>query len=1131
MSLRFFVGEAAGEYSTRAYLSLLEQAKGNPDKGYFVIVPEQFTLRTQREFVRLSEGHSVMDVDILSFNRLAFRVFKELGKDEKTILEETGKSLVLQKIATENRDKLSYFKTKIDHVGYINEIKSLLSELAQYDLYPEDVRRMKELAGVSPSFLKKADDIALLYEGFLDFLEKEDTITAEMVLGELSHCIADAPMIKDAVFLFDGFTGFTPLQNKILEKLLLQADSVNVTAVLPPKKYASLKNISFLSDLAEESLFYMSEKMIVSLSSMAREAGVSIEEAILCEGENVSPAVELIEACDMTDELDYVASRIHACIKEGMRYKDIAVVSGRTKDYVPYVSGAFDAYGIPFFIDLKNNRQRIPPIEWMLGALDVVAEDFSYASILTFLRLDFFDLTVEEIDQLDVYLFASNIRGLSSWKKDFHILPSGFDAESLEPLNKMRKSILALFAPLTKPLSTVSDYVRALKELFREASFEERIFAHRANMLMLAREQDAFIYEKIFTVIQNLLDKMSALLGDLPVTTDAFRDLLTAGIEAETIGMIPQTYDAVIVGDLERTRLDAIKVLFLIGTNDGVIPAKPENTGILTENERLHLKESDFALAPGVRERSFMQRFYLYLMLSKPSQKLFVSYYALDESGDAARPSYLVNVIKRHWERAGHEPLAVQKIDELEVRAHTGNDASERKFLSALVREYVSLTPLSAEQEQTMQALLSKYNRLDPVFVTQLLDHVFFVYTSDPIKRSVMRTLVGQNLHLSVSRLEQYSRCAYAYFLQYILKLKEQREHALSSLDMGSLYHAGLEEYSKRLYEKGQTWADVSDETSEAILQEAIAAAYEQFEKTSVYDKAGEQFVLSNMKETLRRTVWALKKQVRAGSFVPKHFEVSLATLEAPEHHTYHIDEETDMTLTGVIDRVDTMEEDGKVYVKIIDYKSGNTKLDYTKLYHGLQIQLLFYMDVATRSFALQNPDKTVEPAGLLYYHVTNPFVDISGGETTDTIEKKLFAELKPKGLLLNDASILGGFDADLRQALEEKESFTSDVVEVAVKKDGELSARAKVMDKSDWVLLRDYVRDLVADRAGHIADGHIEAKPYRMKKNNEKPSCSYCSFRSVCGFEEELDGYEVRELEIIEDLPGLKEQIKSGRN
>ncbi|HWT26966.1 MAG TPA: 3'-5' exonuclease, partial [Mobilitalea sp.] len=472
MSLQLFLGSSGSGKSFQLYRDIIEQSKADINTNYLVIVPEQFTLQTQKDIVTMHPNHGVMNVDILSFLRFAYRIFDEVGGNDLPILEDTGKSMVLRRVVADKKKELILFGSNVNKPGFINELKSLLSEFYQYNIQADDFERMNQIAEKKPLLAAKLKDIHTIYDGFGAFM-KERYITAEEILVALDDVIDQSDWLKGSVICLDGFTGFTPCQNKLLAKMMKYAKKVMVTVTIDSSAYNE-------TSVTEHQLFGLSKKTIQKLYSIAKETNTTIEPPVFADERNnkttpyrflSSPALAHLEhnlfrypyvsfgkeqkditvhAVKNTNaEVSYVVREIKRLIREeGYRYQDIAVVTGDIELYAKTIKRSFSLAHIPCFIDYKKDILNNPFIELIRSAIAVVAEDYSYESVFRYLRTGLTRLEKEDIDLLENYALATGVRGNKRWREQFTRGYRSREGIDLERINVARSILVEELSPL-----------------------------------------------------------------------------------------------------------------------------------------------------------------------------------------------------------------------------------------------------------------------------------------------------------------------------------------------------------------------------------------------------------------------------------------------------------------------------------------------------------------------------------------------------------------------------------------------------------------------------------------------------------------------------------------------------------
>ena len=1090
MPLQFIIGNSGAGKSYTAFQSLIEEAVKNPDRFYYVIVPEQFTMQTQKTLVEMHPDKGILNIDVLSFDRLAHRVLEEVGGDRRSLLEETGKNMVLQKLVQNHQKELVYLKNQIKKPGCLDEVKSLISEFMQYEVGEEEIQKMQEDAKDKALLQMKLQDVAVLYRAFREYL-KEHYMTSEEVLEVLAREIAFSKRLRDSALLMDGFTGFTPVQIKVIRELLCVCRKVSVTVtmdVLEPFVYKEKSH----------QLFYMSHKMIRSLSELTRD----MEEPVWVKPGKASrfartPALSFLEqnlfrynrkvykekskeisvftAGSPVREMEETARRILKLVREeGYRYGEIAVITGNLEEYGSLARQAFDHTGIPYFIDEKHSILMNPFVEFIRGALEMTAQNFSYESVFRYLRCGMSDITKEETDWLDNYAVALGIRGFKKWEEPWVRIYRGMKAESLLELNRIREKFVQEIQDLAEGFAgrkkTVGEYCRWLYDFIVKNRIQEKLKFQEEKFRESGCRAMEKEYGQIFGIVIELLDKMVEILGEEIVSPEEFRQILETGMSEAKVALIPPGMDQVLVGDMERTRLKDVKALFFVGVNEGNIPKNTLSGGLLTEMDRDFFADQGVELAPGPKELMNMQRFYLYLNLTKPSCRLCLSYAGSNAKGEAISPAYLIHTVRRLF-----PGLEVQQ-------AETPENSLDLLETPAVGLDYLiwGLTEGGEKDDPLFQELYSWYlrSREYSEIAQRLTQAVFMRKPSNRIGESVAKVLYGEVSPYSATRLERFAACAFAHFLKYGLAVTERAEYEFHAMDMGNVLHQALERFAAEIQKRGLDWRELKEEERDRIAGECLEEVTADYGNTILKSSARNQYMIQRTFRILKRTLWVLQEQLRNGEFVPEGFEVSIGG--------------------GRIDRLDVLKEDKKVYVKIIDYKSGNTTFDLVGIYHGLQLQLVVYMDAAMEAEKKKHPDCQIEPAGIFYYNIKDPMIQSSFEEDMDSISPKILKELKMNGLVNSSEGIIYKMDA------------TGSSLPVAFNKDGGLRKGASAATREQFRLLNQYVKNKIQDIRSDILSGDAQVSPYELGKKN---ACTYCQYQGVCGFDKKIPGYEYRRL------------------
>ena len=1096
MPLKFVFGPSGSGKSSYLYQHVIQESMKYPERNYIVLVPEQFTMQTQKDLVMMHERKGIMNIDVLSFARLAYRVFEETGGGGLPVLDDEGKNLILRKIAGDYESELKMLGGHMKKQGYISEVKSVISEFTQYDIGEDEIERVMESAGESSRLYYKLADIRLLYRGFTDYLQ-EKYITKEELLDVLSCEVEKSERLKNSTVVLDGFTGFTPVQDRLLGELMRHCREVIVTVTMDRRENPYVYEHPY-------QLFALSKQMVTSLLQIAKQNKIPVEEPVELYDhvpwrfkeqealaflekhlfrygagayEKEQEQVKLHLAKNPREEAYAVAEQVRRMMREdGYRLRDIGVIVSDMDVYADHLKQAFIKYDIPFFMDHKRSILLNSFVEYIRSVLHMAEQSFSYESVFRFLRTNLAGFTYEEIDELENYVIGLGIKGYKHWQEKWTRKLRGMAQEDLDKMNHYRRQLVekvdGLIYVLRQRRKTVADITRAIYEFMVQENLQvrlaeqEELFKAKGE-LALARE-----YAQIYRIVIELFDKFVELLGDEQVSLSEYCKLLDAGLEEARVGVIPPEVDQVVIGDMQRTRLKDIKALLFAGANDVYLPGALLRTGLLSELDREKFAREKLTLSAGGKEKAYVQKFYLYLNLTKPSEKLDIYYSKVSADGKSVRPSYLIQELQKLFPK-----LKVRD----EERYLKEQELTENIGFDRMIREFVQ------KRHETDGAWCELYNwyKKNPKWqekVERFLEAGYYRKPLDALTEEAAKRLYGEEFETSITRMERFAVCAFSHFLTYGLGLREREEYDFQAADLGNVCHRALERFSYKVERETGDWLKLTEEQRNQYVEESVEEAIADYGNSILYSSSRNAYLIVRMKRMLEKTVWALTKQLAAGDFKPAAYELRFAN--------------------GKIDRVDTCEDGDCVYVKVIDYKTGSKSFDVTALYHGFQLQLMVYMDAALQMEQKKHPEKEILPAGVFYYRIQDPLIDRpKEGEEQESILK----ELKPDGMISLEKEVLEHLDHCM--------VGESSVIPVKYNKNGSLSKSSKAASAQDFYLMMKYAVNKVEEIRQKILSGDVKVNPYRR---GTETSCDYCSYRQICGFDTKMEGYRYREIDAM---------------
>lgn len=1158
MSVQFVLGRAGSGKSEYIYKSILKEAHENPSKNYYLFVPEQYTLTAQLDLLSLSKTKALFNVEALSFSRFARRVFNELGTNTLDVLEDTGKSLLISKILKEKNDSLVTLKNSLMNQGGVDELKSLFSEFYQYGVKSEDLEKIINSDEVNPFFKKKGEDLLTLFNAFKEEINGR-FFTAEEIPALLCDVIDSSLLVKNSVFYFDGFTGFTPVQLNVLGKMMRLSEKLIFSFTIDTER-KDLPQNEKENDISETDLFYLTKKSIYSIEKLCEYTGTKILEdekmpspsdrrfkvgsSLLFLEENIfsnekavddreNDEIEIRCLKNPRDEISFICSEISRLIRTGRyHYRDFAVLSASAVDYEFDAPHIFENYNIPYFMDSNVGIFFNPLLEFIESVLRIIRYNFKSEDVINFMRTGLSDFEEDEIDLFDDYLFSSGYLGKKSYLNDFTLVPNGFNDDDLVKINEIRKRLVSE-DKLSKFIYVFSDkdltYKKAATALFNLLSsydVERKLYDMH---LAFSRENDEIHskeYEEIFGKVIEVIDRMVRLLSDSPCDISSFSDDLIMLLSGINVGVLPYSNDCVVIGDMERSRVSEIKVLFLLGCHDGNIPGDFGNGGLLSDSEREKLSTLKISLSPTKREKAFIKKFYLYLALTRESEKLYVTYTKEDRAGNSVLPSYLVLDLRTMFPAINIKESTSLAIDRI----------YSKKTISPFFSKYLRDYALNEIKDEDKKIFFSLY---DILINDNSNASVRFKYENaafyDGRVENISKALIEEThreektgeivLLGSVSNLEKYFNCPYEYFLKYDLRLKEKEEYGFKSIDLGNIYHHVMQNFSNTLLDEKIDFSTITDEKIEEILSMCIDKEMDSLSKGISFSSAFEKNVINNIRATLRRTIKEFSLQLNRGHYFPRAFEYSLDKApQIPEFNS--LSGGGKLRLKGSIDRIDTSisANTNEIFLRIIDYKTGHKTLDLDDVENGLELQLFTYLDSALRAFEKEEKslaqkenrlERKVLPGGVYFSQIKNPILKENAGIllSDEDYSKRLLEAYKLEGMTYSNENNLHAIDNAIFKSTEKKR--ISPVSGFTVRQNDTVSENSKVVPAETLYSYINLVRKKEIEAAENILGGDIRKYPFIKKSSGntktENTACLFCPYKDVCGFDPSLRGNHYR--------------------
>ncbi|MGL5616937.1 MAG: helicase-exonuclease AddAB subunit AddB [Sarcina sp.] len=1121
MPLRIIYGRAGTGKTNYCVKEIKKRIDNKEDNKYILIVPEQFTFQTENRLLNEIGEKSVLNAEVLSFKRIAHRIFNNCGGLTKRVIKDAGKNMLIYKVLEELSDKMKAFGVASKKDGFIDIISTLISELKKYEVTNESLDIM--IDEVEDLVLKeKLKDIREILNNFnlklhKSYIDGEDQLT--MALEYFKDC----DLYKDSEVWIDEFNTFTPQQMNIILELIKRAKIVNITLPMDERNgrvkdidlFNTTKNTEkrLIRALEENNLSfkgYIGLNEDVPYRFKENKELAHLEKQFYAypfnSFEESQKNLRLYKANNSYDELEFIAKDITRLVREcNYRFKNISLICRNIEDYEKITSVIFEQYEIPYYIDKKLDVASNPLVILINSAIDIVNKNWSYESVFKYLKSGLIGIDKDLIDRLENYILAYGIKG-TKWKEEewnYYSSSSFKNSEITEKQIKELNDINEIKHYVEEPLlklernskgkKTVREFSTILYEFLDEDlkvldKIEEKIkFFEDIKLASKVKE-----YSTIMDILVEVLEQCVDILGDEKVDLKEFSRIINVGFSKYEMGVVPVAIDQVNVGDISRIKSRGAKAIYIVGINDGVLPAVNKEEGILSDRDRNNLKERGIQLASDTKTKVFEEQFLVYTALTIAEDYLVLTYPLADFEGKALRPSIIIHRMKKIFPQLKEESYGYNlsakrdKLYDITAKSPTFNNlimAIRRDFDNEDVDKYWGdVYNYFMENKQWERKLNNaikglKYSNLDSISSEKVKQ----LYANDYGK-----------FQFSVSKLERYAQCPFAYYVQYGLKAKDRKIYEFSAPDLGSFMHEILDEFTNEVKEKSIAWSELNQEKCRDIINLLVNKQIEENKGSILNSSHRYKYFTDRFKRILTKSVMVITEQMKKSSFEVFQNEFEFGGKKPEDQIKINLPSGEEVYLTGRIDRIDKLNLEGKQYLRIIDYKSGTQNFDLNKLFNGLQIQLLIYLDIL-----LKNSEKIIGeqafPGAMLYFKIDDPIIKSKKELTEEEVKEEVLKELKLDGLMLNDVEVIKSMDNDIN------EGGFSLIIPARLKKDGSLSKSKSLITEEQFDLIRAYVNKKVIDISELMLSGNIDIEPC---KEGENSFCDYCSYSHICQFD-----------------------------
>ena len=1090
MGLRIIYGKTGTGKSSFCFSEIAKLIE--KEENIYFITPEQFSFTAQKKLMDFLKEKAVINAEVLTFSRMANRALNEIGGSTKINLSKCGKAMLVYSILSNNKNKFKFLGKSDENIDI--GIQSI-TELKKHGITVEQLKQ--EIEKIQDQYLKtKLEDIILVYQNFEEKIS-QNYIEETDLLDFLSKNIQNLKWMKNSIIYIDEFSGFTSQEYEIIRQLIRHSKQVNITMCIDNLEINTNPDID---------IFYSNNQTLKKLKKIVDQNNFNIEETVKLDkqyrlknqelkhlSENIYNLkstkydknvenLHLFLAKNRYSEIENVAKTIGRLIREKqLRYKDIAVITKNIDTYSSLVRSIFAKYNIPVFIDEKRDLNQNIIVQYVLSIFEIFTTNYSSEAIFNYIKLGFLDLDTDEIFKLENYCIKWGIKR-NKWKEDFkYEIDDENKKQEIERLNEIRKEITQPLIELKKNIEKEKNAVNITKQLYlflQSQNIEEKIskkvkWLEEKGLIDLANE-----YVESYNIILEVIDEIVLIYQEENISLDKYSKILKIGLKNSELGKIPATQDQVTFGDVDRTRSHKVDIVFVIGLNDGIFPSVNRDEGFLNDSDREILKNDDIELANGTIENLYEENFNIYKVFTTAESEIFLSYSSSDGEGKSLRPSVLINKIRKLFPHLEEKSDVLIKQYEIINENITYEELLEKIYK---LKNKEDIEKLWYQVYAWYKNSLKWNDRLNQ-------DMLGLEYTNIPskIKKESLDKLYGNTLNTSVSRLEQYRRCPFSYYLQYGLKLKPKEELKIKSFNTGSFMHETIDEFFKYVNEQKMNLAEITEEEIQNIVSKIIDDDLNLSKNYIFKATVKYKILVRRLKKIVSK---ALKYIIQ--TLIYSDFNIEGTEVEFDRNGEYkpiilELNDGKKIEITGKIDRIDIAKEEDGNYLRIIDYKSSSKNIDLNEVYAGLQIQLLTYADTVCK-------EDDFIPAGIFYFSLLEQMIKADKKISDDEIEELIRKNFKMKGLIVADVKIIKMNDNSLTTG-------TSKLVPAAISKSGEVIEKwTNGVKQEEFEILQKYIYKTIKQIGTEIFSGNIDLKPYN--KDGKTP-CEYCEYKSICTFD-----------------------------
>lgn len=1108
--LQLILGRS-GSGKTEYVFSHIKKLVENGEQNILLLTPEQYSFISERRLLKDLGESRVNSVENVSFSRLSNEIARKYGAPPLPVLTKGSKAVVFKKVCESVKDDLVLFGKNVNNVAFINSAIKIYDEMKSCRVFADDIMNAS-VNTEKETLSQKLHDISIIMSAYDSYISDKFLDGANELTRLYEKLINIDYFVGRTVFI-DGFNGFVAQEYKIIEAVLAQAKTVYITlctdSYINNDKYNLFSyvnsSIAYLKESVKNAGTSMLEPIYLTENHRFNNDELRLNEKFVFSNvknssENTPQNIELYGAKNITDECDFASDRISKLLRLGIKASDIAVICRDLDKYQKELQFSFSKYNIPYFDDERQNISCEPLIMFVNFLLRCLIYSLSSNDIFSMLKTGLTALNDEEVNELENYAFIWNINN-SKWKKEFTNSPKGFseemsenDKKCLESINKSREYVierLQKFASSCKNKNT-AEICKAVYFALVDFSVDEKLRTLAKSLNDNGKSVLAFEQGRIWDLLMDILDKLATVSTDENITVKDFYKLFNLMIINEDLGSVPSGLDNVQIGSADRIRCDNPYAVFVLGANEGEFPKCITSSGLLSESDRNILIDNKFKLYSNSETLNAQEKYFAYMALAAPSDKLYVSFINSTSNGTE---SIIVRELKSNFKK-----LKVLSNDFAYSVLNTETDANAFEILAS-----------NYDDNTEFIATLKEYFANKPEFESRLaavkrLSQNEEISIKNP---DLAKKLFKNDMYLSVSKIEDYYKCAFRYYCKFGLNARPRIKAEMNPMQTGSVIHYVLECIIKEYGSNGLLNLNNTEITSivRKYLKEYLETKMGDYSDFTVRFK----YQFMRLSKLISYVIFRLRDEFENSDFVPRAFELSIGNGEKNESvksQVINLSDGGTIQIRGSIDRVDTYTENGVQYVRVVDYKSGTKKFKLSDILYGLNLQMFVYL------FTLCKSDNELagKEAGVLYLHSARSVYNVSRDSADSEVASENNKAYKMVGVVLND---------DEHQIAEHMEhDLKGKFIDVKCSSKGGIGG--SIVSLEDMGRISHKIDSLIEQMGLNLHTGKILQNPVDSQTHNN--TCEFCDYSSVCANKKEIVSKKIDEYSFDDTLEVLKE-------